>query len=186
MTNNRNNQNDGDEARKPEHAIATSPQDLLNFLGFISKGTLIGAVTAAAIKDDLTKLVKALDAGQTDEAKEHADQIRQGLNLLGKAVCTLGQTIVRHDEYITRKCEERGIPVTSVSENLIDDFKLSGEAFLKSFFEEAKGNGFVEDPEGPFKKNPKPSADKPKQTDRKPGPDFGPHDRFDPNDNKFN
>lgn len=179
MTNNNDKNSNG---TPPEHAIATSPQDLLNFLGFISKGTLIGAVTAAAIKDDLNKLGKALDAGQTDEAKKHADQIRQGLNLLGKAVCTLGQTIVRHDEYITRKCEERGIPVTSVSENLIDDFKLSGEEFLKSFFDEAKGNGFVEEPEGPFKKKGKP-ADKPKDKN------FDPHDRldgFDPDKHRFN
>jgi hypothetical protein len=181
MTNNNDKNSNG---TPPEHAIATSPQDLLNFLGFISKGTLIGAVTAAAIKDDLSKLVKALDAGQTADAKVHADQIRQGLNLLGKAVCTLGQTIVRHDEYITRKCEERGIPVTSVSENLIDDFKLSGEEFLKSFFDEAKGNGFVEEPNGPSKKKGK-SADKPGFGDK----NFDPHDRldgFDPDKHRFN
>jgi hypothetical protein len=182
MTN--NNDKNPSNGTPPEHAIATSPQDLLNFLGFISKGTLIGAVTAAAIKDDLSKLVKALDAGQTADAKVHADQIRQGLNLLGKAVCTLGQTIVRHDEYITRKCEERGIPVTSVSENLIDDFKLSGEDFLKSFFDEAEGNGFVEDPKGPFNKK--------KSADKKPGykdKNFDPHDRldgFDPDKHRFN
>lgn len=181
MTNSNDKNSNG---TPPEHAIATSPQDLLNFLGFISKGTLIGAVTAAAIKDDLNKLLKALDAGQTDKAKEHANQITQGLNLLGKAVCTLGQTIVRHDEYITRKCEERGIPVTSVSENLIDDFKLSGEDFLKSFFEEAKGNGFVEEPQGPGKKKGKP-ADKPGYKDK----NFDPHDRldgFDPDKHRFN
>jgi hypothetical protein len=182
MTN--NNDKNPSNGTPPEHAIATSPQDLLNFLGFISKGTLIGAVTAAAIKDDLSKLVKALDAGQTADAKVHADQIRQGLNLLGKAVCTLGQTIVRHDEYITRKCEERGIPVTSVSENLIETFKLSGEDFLKSFFEEAKGNGFVEEPNGPSKKKGK-SADKPGYKDK----NFDPHDRldgFDPDKHRFN
>ena len=77
MTN--SNDKNPSNGQPPEHAIATSPQDLLNFLGFISKGTLIGAVTAAAIKDDLTKLVKALDDGQTADAKAHADQIRQGL-----------------------------------------------------------------------------------------------------------
>lgn len=166
MRHNTDNDNGGSDN---EHAIATKPQDLLDFLGFISKGTLIAAVATAACKGAVEEAIKALDAGDAEGARKHLDAIRDAICLSGKATCTLGQTIVRHDEFISRKCRENGIEAKSQTPGHISAFKSDGEAFLRGFFEEAEQGSFAAG------KPPKKVVPTPKRSDKPFDPDPDKH-----------
>lgn len=154
----------------PKDGLVIPPQDFLNFLGHLSHGAVIGAVSSGALKDNLGNLLKALEAGDLEKAKAEADTLRQGINLVGTVVCKLGKELASHDEMVFRHCKNNGVKVESKAQGLIKRMHEDVSAFVDEFLEDADTHRFTDTPPEP-KDKPK---GKPPTSGRFPeGFDFG-------------
>lgn len=157
---------------QPQDGLVIPPQDFLNFLGHLSHGAVIGAVTSGALKDNVTNLLKALEAGDLEKAKAEADSLRQGINLVGTVVCKLGKELASHDEMVFRHCRQNGVKVESKAQGLIKRMHDDVAVFVEEFLEDADTHRFTDTPPEPTDK-PKPKG-KPPTSGRFPeGFDFG-------------
>jgi hypothetical protein len=163
MDNADSNENDG----LPKDGIVIPPQDFLNFLGHLSHGAVIGAVTSGALKENHDGLMQAIKDGDMAKVKEQAELLRQGINLLGTVVCRLGKGLSEHDEMVFKHCIKNGVKVTSRTQGLLADMHKDVGQFIDDFLEESETSRFTDIPPHKRKPTDKP-ADKPN----------GPSDRF--------
>jgi hypothetical protein len=154
---NENENADSNGVPLPKDGLVIPPQDLLNFLGHLSHGAIIGAVTSGALKDHLERLTDALEAGDIDKAKQEADGMMSGIALVGTVVCNLGKELAKHDQMVFKYCKANGVKVKSATVGLISEMEADTEKFVRDFFEDAKTHRFTDKP---------PEADKPKPTDK--------------------
>lgn len=138
--------NNADKNDLPKDGLVIPPQDFLNFLGHLSHGAVIGAVTTGALKDNVTALLESLKAGDLEKAKEQAEHIRQGINLAGTVVCRLGKELAQHDEMVFRHCKKNGVKVESKTQGLIKRMHDDVGVFVDEFLEDADTHRFTDTP----------------------------------------
>ena len=157
----------------PKDGIVMPPQDFLNFLGHISHGMVIGAVTSGALKENVTNLLDALKDGDDDEAMKQAELLRQGICLLGTVVCRLGKELSEHDEMVFKHCLKHGVKVESKTQGLIKEMHEDVGQFIDDFMDDQTTHRFTDKPPQTRKDADKPT-DTPPPSGRFPeGFDFG-------------
>jgi hypothetical protein len=150
MTNNQN-QNGGFDPNG--HHIAMEAQEFLNFLGHITQATVIAAVTAGSMSEDIKKIEDLLQDGKVDEALKELQLMKRGMVLISKTVCKVGSELTMHDQKICEGCEAKGMSVESVTATHIERFQQDTKGFIDEFFSATPHTKIVKPPEGKKKKD---------------------------------
>jgi GTPase involved in cell partitioning and DNA repair len=145
MTNNQN-QNGGFDPNG--HHIAMEAQEFLNFLGHITQATVIAAVTAGSMREDIDKIEDLLSDGKVDEALKELQTMKRGMVLISKTVCKVGSELTEHDQKICEGCEAKGMEVESVTATHIQRFQQDTKGFIDEFFQATPHTKIVKPPEG--------------------------------------
>jgi hypothetical protein len=169
MTNNQD-KNGGGPFDPNGHHIAMEAQDFLNFLGHITQATVIAAVTAGSMAEDIDKMEDLLKDGKVDEALKGLRLMKRGMILITKTVCKVGSELTEHDQRICEGCEAKGMEVESVTATHIQRFQKDTKGFIDEFFGATPHTKII--------KNPLADKDEPKPKKPDDEDPFGPKSRF--------
>lgn len=165
MTNEQNNGPDKGKKKNDKHHVAMHPQEFLDFLGHITQATVISAITAGSLADDLAKLENLIKDGKNDQALKEMKVMKRGLVLITRTVCKIGSELTLHDQAVCEGCEAKGLEVESTTATHIQRFQADAKGFIEDFFSHSPQTKIIPDPFG--------NKDEPEDTDP-----FGPKSRF--------